>query len=117
MEILRKEFPDAKLQASTFENFFAALSTIRDKLPVFEMEVGDTWMQGIGTDPKKTAQYRALYRVMSDCVKSGNKHVMSFMWFDIGSDFRDTFITRFYEIRRKISGRSEKDEINREMHN
>ena len=71
-EILRKEFPDAKLQASTFEKYFAALSKIRNKLPVFDKEVGDTWMQGVGTDPKKTAQYRALYRVMSDCINSGN---------------------------------------------
>ena len=71
-EILRKEFPDAKLHASTFEKYFEALNKIRNKLPVFDKEVGDTWMQGVGTDPKKTAQYRALYRVMSDCINSGN---------------------------------------------
>ena len=68
---MRKEFPDAKLKASTFENYFSALSTIRDKLPVFEQEVGDTWMQGIASDPKKMAQYRALYRVLGQCIQSG----------------------------------------------
>ena len=68
---MRKEFPDAKLKASTFENYFTALSTIRDKLPVFEQEVGDTWIQGIASDPKKMAEYRALYRVLSQCIQSG----------------------------------------------
>ncbi len=70
-EILREEFPDAQLKASTFENFFSKLNTIKDKLPVYEKEIGDTWMQGIGTDPKKTALYRAFYRSLSDCLKSG----------------------------------------------
>ena len=69
-EILRVQFPNAHLFASTFDNFVAALMQVRDKLPVVSMEVGDTWIQGIASDPRKMAEYRAVSRVMSSCFSS-----------------------------------------------
>ena len=35
-------------------------------LPVFEKEIGDTWIHGAGTDPQKISRYRRLLRHISE---------------------------------------------------
>lgn len=70
-EILRSEFPGAKLAASTIESFMAAVESVRDQLPVISKETGDTWIQGAASDPKKSAEYRAVARSLGNCFKSG----------------------------------------------
>ena len=70
-EILRKEFPRAELQASTLEDYMLAVQPIRDKLPLVTEEVGDTWIEGVGSDPRKSAEYRAVSRILGDCIQSG----------------------------------------------
>ena len=70
-EILRAEFPQAKIMASTLENFFMAVEPIKSKLPVITKEIGDTWIQGIASDPRKIAEFRAVARVMDGCYKHG----------------------------------------------
>ena len=44
-------FPNAKIVASTFDNFTQYLEAARDKLPVVDAEVGDTWIFGAPSDP------------------------------------------------------------------
>ncbi|MFN8373758.1 MAG: DUF5054 domain-containing protein [Anaerolineae bacterium] len=56
-------FPDATIAASTLDAFAARLLTVEDQLPVITAELGDTWIHGVGTDPKKVARYRALLRL------------------------------------------------------
>ena len=54
-------FPEAEVQASTYEDFFIPfLKTLDDpvagasiKLPVLEREFGDTWIYGVASDPLK----------------------------------------------------------------
>ncbi|XP_022328600.2 uncharacterized protein LOC111127633 isoform X2 [Crassostrea virginica] len=70
-EILRKEFPNAKIKGSTFEAYFAEVDKIRTRLPVVRQEVGDTWIQGIASDPFKMANYRAISGAIQDCVRAG----------------------------------------------
>ena len=70
-EILRAEFPNAELHAGNLEDFFVAANVIKDKLPILTNEIGDTWIQGVASDPRKCAEYRAVSRVMKDCVASG----------------------------------------------
>ena len=70
-EILRAEFPNAELHAGNLEDFFVAANAVKDKLPIFTNEIGDTWIQGVASDPRKCAEYRAVSRVMKDCVASG----------------------------------------------
>ena len=70
-EIARAEFPGAELVASTFDNFVAALEKVKSNLPVRSFEVGDTWIQGIASDPKKCAMYRAFVRTWENCSASG----------------------------------------------
>ncbi|KAK3598273.1 hypothetical protein CHS0354_022590 [Potamilus streckersoni] len=70
-EILRAEFPQAKLRASTFEDFVAAVQPIKGSLPVVTKEIGDTWIQGIASDPKKMAQYRTVSETIMGCINAG----------------------------------------------
>jgi hypothetical protein len=58
----RERHPGARVQASTMDGFFAALEPLVATLPVVEAEIGDTWIHGVGTDPWKTARFRALAR-------------------------------------------------------
>uniref|UniRef100_A0A0B7AAX7 Glycoside hydrolase family 38 N-terminal domain-containing protein n=1 Tax=Arion vulgaris TaxID=1028688 RepID=A0A0B7AAX7_9EUPU len=70
-EILRAEYPGAELVASTFDNFVKALETVKSSLPVRSFEIGDTWIQGITSDPKKCAMYRAFTRAWENCDDMG----------------------------------------------
>ncbi len=60
---MRKQFPRAKLTASTMDAFAEKLLTVKDSLPVVTAEMGDTWIQGVGSDPTKVSQYRELLRL------------------------------------------------------
>lgn len=60
---LRARFPGARVLASTLDAYARGLARVRDSLPVIREEIGDTWIHGIGTDPKKTAALRALDRL------------------------------------------------------
>ena len=70
-KILRKEFPNAKIVGSTFDEFVTHLLPYRSQLPIVNQEISDTWMQGDATDPKKSAYYRAASRVMGKCFETG----------------------------------------------
>jgi hypothetical protein len=41
---------------------------MRNVLPVFNDEVGDTWIYGTGSDPWKVAAYRTVQRIRTACV-------------------------------------------------
>ncbi|XP_060073816.1 uncharacterized protein LOC132553577 [Ylistrum balloti] len=69
-EIARSQFPGADVQASTFEDFVASLEPIKSKLPVVTKELGDTWIQGSASDPRKVAEMRALMRVRASCLEN-----------------------------------------------
>lgn len=65
---IEAEFPDATVKASTLDAFAAALLPVKDQLPVVTAEIGDTWIHGVGSDPRKVARFRALSRLRSDWV-------------------------------------------------
>jgi hypothetical protein len=64
-------FPGANVYASTFDAFFDQVETVKESLPMFTGETGDTWIFGIASDPKKLAQFRALQRIRAECLESG----------------------------------------------
>lgn len=68
---LRARFPGADVRASTMDAFAAHLPEVRDVLPVVTAEIGDTWIYGVGSDPLKEAQFRALLRMRGDLEGSG----------------------------------------------
>ena len=64
--VLSGEFPGAEIFASTFDNFIATIDMA--DLPVVEAEIGDTWIQGIASDPFKMALYRGFSAALQSCV-------------------------------------------------
>jgi uncharacterized protein DUF5054 len=69
---LQLQFPGAQILVSTMDSFAASLPSIRDTLPVITQEIGDTWIYGVGSDPQKGSQYRALLRMRRDLLESGS---------------------------------------------
>ena len=61
-DVIRDQYPGAKVFASTLDSFVNAVNI--SALPTVYGEIGDTWIQGIASDPRKTALYRAVTRAL-----------------------------------------------------
>lgn len=70
-EIVRSQFRGANITASTFEAFIELVQPFKSRLPVFSQEMGDVWIQGSGSDPRKTAIMRAMFRARTGCFQQG----------------------------------------------
>ncbi len=70
-ENLQKQFEGAKIVASTMDHFAAGLLKVKDRLPVVTGEIGDTWIHGVGTDPKKVSRFRELLRLRREWLERG----------------------------------------------
>ncbi len=70
---LESVFPGADVKASTLDHFARAVRKIKATLPVVRDEIGDTWIHGAGTDPRKVSRYRALSRLRRQWLKSAVK--------------------------------------------
>ncbi|CAF2639840.1 unnamed protein product [Rotaria sp. Silwood2] len=66
-EILRQSYPGARIISSSFQNFLEDVWGIADELQLFDRDISDSWLQGIGSDPKRIQQYLALQRALSTC--------------------------------------------------
>ena len=53
---LKKLFPAAKIQASTFDNFVDAMDAVRSTLLVVTADIDDTWIYGAPSDPGKVTE-------------------------------------------------------------
>ncbi len=58
---LHEQYPEAEIAAGTLEDI--AEVALGEELPVVTEEIGDTWIYGGASDPKKVSQYRALLRL------------------------------------------------------
>ena len=68
--ILREEYPGAAIFSSTLDNFTNSVSI--DHLPVLtNKEIGDTWIQGIASDPLKSSMYRSMALSLDQCLSDG----------------------------------------------
>ncbi|MDK1377369.1 MULTISPECIES: DUF5054 domain-containing protein [unclassified Sinorhizobium] len=66
VEVLREmghRHPDAEIRAGTLEGYGAFLWEHRERFPVVDMELGDSWIHGAASDPVKIARFRALQRL------------------------------------------------------
>jgi len=68
---LKKEYPGAKVEASTLDAYARRLIAAHPRLPVVTAEIGDTWIYGTASDPKKVAAYRAACRVREQWLAEG----------------------------------------------
>ena len=60
LERLQRKYPNAEVTASTLDQYAEKLLLIKSRLPVVEEEIGDSWIHGVASDPKKTARFRTL---------------------------------------------------------
>lgn len=60
LEKLKKKYPDYNVRAGRMDDIALSLWNVRDRLPVVNSEIGDTWIHGVATDPYKVGAYRIL---------------------------------------------------------
>lgn len=60
LDEIRAQFPDYEVCAGTLDEFAECIWKVREKLPVIEGEIGDTWIHGGASDPYKSAALREL---------------------------------------------------------
>mgnify|MGYP004557036891 FL=1 len=58
---LKTQYPGAVIRAATFSDAAECMREVKN-LPVVENEIGDTWIHGVGTDPKKVSMYKQILR-------------------------------------------------------
>ncbi|XP_065197324.1 uncharacterized protein LOC135828822 [Sycon ciliatum] len=66
---IKAMFPNATVVASDYDSFVRAVLPQIDKLPVYDQEIGDTWIYGVPSDPWKTAASRAIMAARSACLE------------------------------------------------
>ncbi len=65
IDVLREmstEYPDATIRASTLDAYGEALWARRDEFPIVELELGDSWIYGVASDPTKVKRYLGYQR-------------------------------------------------------
>jgi len=67
----RQRFPEARIVASTLDAFAERLLKVKHQLPVVTGELGDTWIHGVGSDPKKVGDFRELSRLRRHWLETG----------------------------------------------
>ncbi|MCE0499382.1 MAG: DUF5054 domain-containing protein [Methylacidiphilales bacterium] len=70
-EELRRKFSGARVKAGSLDRIAREVWRERDRLPVVTSEIGDTWIHGVGTDPRKMSRFRELSRLRSGWLKTG----------------------------------------------
>ncbi|MGN0535953.1 MAG: DUF5054 domain-containing protein, partial [Eubacterium sp.] len=71
LDKIKSEFPDYDVQAGTLDDYAEAIWQVKDKLPVVEDEIGDTWIHGSAADPYKSACLRELMRLKAHWLADG----------------------------------------------
>ncbi|CAF1185199.1 unnamed protein product, partial [Didymodactylos carnosus] len=66
-EILRQSYPSASVFASSLQSFLEDVASYSSELEYFDSDISDTWLQGIGSDPKRVQQYQVLQQAISRC--------------------------------------------------
>ncbi len=69
---IQKEYPDYEITAGTMDDFADVIWEVREKLPVFEGEMGDSWIHGAATDPYKSASLRTLMSLKRKWISDGS---------------------------------------------
>ena len=67
LESLRERYPDARIVPATLNDLAREAERIRHTLPVVDAEIGDSWIHGIMTDPRKVFSYNALLNYAKKC--------------------------------------------------
>lgn len=74
---LKKEVPGAEIVAAELNDAALVLREIEDSLPVITDEIGDSWIHGTATDPKKLSQFKAAQRYFSLMADGKSKEALA----------------------------------------
>ena len=74
---IERKYPDYEVSAGTLDDFAEIMWKIKDKLPVIEGEIGDTWIHGSASDPYKSAALRELMSLKRQWLANGEMVRMS----------------------------------------
>lgn len=69
---IQKEYPDYTVEAGTLDAYAELLWAVKEKLPVFEGEIGDSWLHGSAADPYKSAALRELMYLKRQWLADGS---------------------------------------------
>lgn len=69
---IQKEYPDYEVSAGTLDEYAEILWQVKEKLPVYEGEIGDTWIHGSAADPYKSAALRTLMGLKREWLTDGS---------------------------------------------
>lgn len=69
---IQSQYPGYEITAGTMDDFADVIWEVRDKLPVFEGEMGDSWIHGAATDPYKSASLRTLINLKNQWLSEGS---------------------------------------------
>ncbi len=68
---LKKQFPNAENIATDLTKIADEIHPHADALPTFTGEIGDTWIHGVGSDPRKVSRYREVCRLRQSWIRDG----------------------------------------------
>lgn len=68
---LSAEYPQARLIPASLSDIAQEIEKVQNQLPVVTKEWGDTWIYGVGSDPKKIAEFRELSRLRNQWIREG----------------------------------------------
>ena len=74
---IHTEYPDAEIKAGNLNDLALAVREVENTLPIITDEIGDTWIHGVGTDPKKVSQFRALERLYAKLPDGEDKEILA----------------------------------------
>ncbi|MGN0469021.1 MAG: DUF5054 domain-containing protein [Acutalibacteraceae bacterium] len=77
LEKIKKDYPGYEVCAGTLDDYAEKIWAVRDKLPVLEDEIGDTWIHGSAADPYKSASLRQLMQMKNQWLNDGSMLRMS----------------------------------------
>ena len=74
---LQKEHPGAQIVAADLNDAALALRGEWEDLPVINREIGDSWIHGVGSDPKRMAMYKAMLRFRDTLPQESEREILS----------------------------------------
>ena len=69
---LRRQFPNAAITPSDLNAVARDLAKMKDRLPVVTQEIGDSWIHGAGSDPRKIVRFRELMKLRQKFIEEGS---------------------------------------------
>lgn len=62
-KVIRERYPEYEIQVGDLNDLAYEVRKIEDTLPMITDEIGDSWIHGVGTDPRKVFSFRGLERL------------------------------------------------------